>query len=114
MIDDVLDYEGNAEIMGKNVGDDLTEGKSTLPLIYTLAHGSAEEQALVQQAITEKSAKHIDNIIAAVRRCGALDYTHACARHYHDIALGKLMQLPDSPYRSSMTEITALSIYRTH
>lgn len=112
MIDDVLDYEGNPETMGKNVGDDLTEGKSTLPLIYTLEHGTVEEQSLVERAITGKSAEHIDGIIAAVRRCGALDYTHTRALYYHDIALESLTELPHGPYRSAMADIAALSINR--
>ena len=114
MIDDVLDYEGNAETMGKNVGDDLTEGKSTLPLIYTLEHGNAQEKALVQQGITDKSADNIDAVIAAVNRCGALDYTRAQARHYHDMALQNLSQLADSPHRQALEKITALSIDRDH
>ena len=114
MIDDVLDYEGNAAIMGKNVGDDLTEGKSTLPLIYTLKHGDPREQALVKDAITRRSAEHIDAIIEAVTRCGALDYTRGRARHYRDIALDNLARLPDSEHRSSMMVIAALSVDRDH
>ncbi|MBE9540540.1 MAG: polyprenyl synthetase family protein [Proteobacteria bacterium] len=114
MVDDVLDYEGDPATMGKNIGDDLTEGKPTLPLIYTLQHGSKAEQTLVRDAITHKTAEHIEEIVAAVTRCGALDYTRTQARHYHDLALEQLQQLPDSDHRSAMIEITALSINRDH
>lgn len=114
MIDDVLDYEGDPATMGKNIGDDLTEGKPTLPLIYTLQHGSPAEQTLVRDAITHKSAGNIEEIVTAVTRCGALDYTRSQARRYHDLALQQLDQLPASNHRSAMIEITALSINRDH
>ncbi len=112
MIDDVLDYEGNPATMGKNIGDDLTEGKPTLPLIYALQHGTCAEQALVKGAITNKSADHMDEIVQAVTRCGALDYTRAQARYYHDLALEQLQHLPASNSLTALTEITALSINR--
>ncbi|RLQ21292.1 octaprenyl diphosphate synthase [Seongchinamella sediminis] len=114
MIDDVLDYEGDPAAMGKNVGDDLTEGKPTLPLIYTLQHGSSEEQAVVNRAITEKTADDITQVLAAVQRCGAIDYTRQQARHYHDLALAELHSLDDSAARSALQAITALSINRNH
>ncbi|MFK8051068.1 MAG: polyprenyl synthetase family protein [Halioglobus sp.] len=114
MIDDVLDYAGDTETMGKNIGDDLTEGKTTLPLIYTLIHGNSDCQKLVRTAITSKSAENIDAIIAAVNDCGALDYTRDRAKHYHDLALQSLDLLPASPWREAMTELTALSVNRDH
>jgi octaprenyl-diphosphate synthase len=114
MIDDILDYDGNAIAMGKNVGDDLTEGKVTLPLIHTLIKGSPDEQALIRNAITEKSADNIDQIITAVRRCGSLDYTRARAQHHHDLALESLALLPASQARSALERITELSINRDH
>ncbi|KZX56980.1 octaprenyl diphosphate synthase [Halioglobus sp. HI00S01] len=114
MIDDVLDYEGDPATMGKNVGDDLTEGKPTLPLIYTLEHGTAEEQALVRKAISEKTAEDIDQVLAAVQRCGALDYTRSEARRYHDMALANLEELQDSAARTALAAVTALSIDRDH
>lgn len=114
MIDDILDYEGDPAAMGKNVGDDLTEGKPTLPLIYTLEHGTKEEQALVRRAITEKTAEDIEQVLAAVQRCGALNYTKQQARKYHNLALAELAALPDSPARVSLQAVTALSINRDH
>jgi len=112
MIDDVLDYDGNPATMGKNVGDDLMEGKVTLPLIHTLRNGSAAEQAAVRRAITAKNSDQIDQITTAVRRCGALDYTRARARHYHDLALQKLLSLPASNARDALERITELSLSR--
>ena len=114
MIDDVLDYEGDPAAMGKNVGDDLTEGKTTLPLIHAMQKGTAAERALISDAITNKSARRLSEVVAAVQRCGSLDYTRAQARHYHDLALAQLQQLPASTSRSALERITHLSIHRDH
>ena len=114
MIDDVLDYEGNPATMGKNVGDDLTEGKTTLPLIHAMREGSAAEQALIRGAITAKSAEHIDDIISTVNRCGSLAYTRAQAQQYHDLAMAQLPQFPASEWRAALERITHLSINRDH
>jgi octaprenyl-diphosphate synthase len=114
MVDDVLDYDGNPASMGKNVGDDLTEGKVTLPLIHTLLEGTTDEQALVRKAITEKNADQIDQVTTAVKRCGSLDYTRARAREYGDLALEKLTLLPASDARNALERLTELSINRDH
>ncbi|MDE0931603.1 MAG: polyprenyl synthetase family protein [Halioglobus sp.] len=114
MIDDVLDYDGNADTMGKNVGDDLTEGKVTLPLIHALLEASAAEQAVIRHAITEKNSDQIDQIISIVRRCGSIEYTQARARHHYNLALEKLAILPCSKARDALERLTELSINRDH
>ncbi len=114
MVDDVLDYAGKPETMGKNVGDDLSEGKVTLPLIYTLQAGNPQEQALVREAITARSSDRIGDITVAVRRCGALEHTLVRARHYHDLALDNLATLPDNEARRALQSLTELSINRDH
>jgi len=114
MIDDVLDYEGDPATMGKNMGDDLTEGKPTLPLIYTLEHGTSDEQALIRHAITHKTSGQIEEVLAAVRRCGALQFTRQRAQHYHDRALKALGTLPESDARQALERVTHLSIHRDH
>ena len=114
MIDDVLDYEGDPATMGKNVGDDLTEGKPTLPLIHTLETGTESEQALIREAITRKSAERIDEVVAAVERSGALEHTRQQALCYHDRALEILLRLPESAARTALQRLTHLSINRDH
>jgi octaprenyl-diphosphate synthase len=114
MIDDVLDYDGASATMGKNVGDDLAEGKVTLPLIHTLLNGTTDDQATVRRAITEKSSGQIGQITAAMRRCGSLVYTRERARYYHDMALEKLLLLPPSSARNALEQITEMSINRSN
>ena len=100
--------------MGKNVGDDLNEGKVTLPLIHTLQAGSVEEQSLVREAITARSSDRIGAITDAVQRCGALDYTRSRAKAYHDLALDSLSRLPESEAREALQRLTDLALHSDH
>jgi len=112
IIDDVLDYEGDPALMGKNVGDDLQEGKLTLPLIYTMREGSVDQQACVAEAIRTRSSAAIDRVIAAVNACGALDWSRAVALRYREAAEKNLVGLPASRYLEALRGVADLSVAR--
>ncbi|WP_280548390.1 MULTISPECIES: octaprenyl diphosphate synthase [unclassified Halomonas] len=112
LIDDLLDYQGDAEAMGKNVGDDLAEGKPTLPLIKAMVAGTPAQRDLVRQAIREGGLEHLDEVLAIVRDTGALDYTRARAEEMADKALAQLDALPESPFRDSMAQLARLAVDR--
>src|SRR5690606_32422590 len=112
LVDDALDYDGDSDALGKNVGDDLAEGKPTLPLIFTLRHGTAEQRALIEQAIREGGRDRLDEIVAAVRGCGALDYTRDLARQQADRALACLEGIPASPYRDGLALVAQAAVDR--
>ncbi|MDI5932631.1 octaprenyl diphosphate synthase [Halomonas kalidii] len=112
LIDDLLDYQGDAAAMGKNVGDDLAEGKPTLPLIQAMAAGTPDQARLVRQAIREGGLEHLDEVLAIVRETGALDYTRARAEEMAAKALEQLERLPASDYRDSMAELARMAVDR--
>lgn len=112
LIDDVLDYTGSSATMGKNVGDDLAEGKPTLPLIHTMQHGSAADRELITRAITSGGLDQLDTIIAAVQASGALDYTREKASACIDTALKCLDCLPDNQYRTGLAQVAEAALNR--
>jgi octaprenyl-diphosphate synthase len=112
LADDVLDYLGDPEKMGKNIGDDLSEGKPTLPLIQTLKVATGAERAEVADAIRNKDASAIASIVATVKRCGALDYTLSVAARYADEAAAELAPLTDSPYKDALLRLCELATKR--
>ena len=113
IIDDVLDYTSSAEVMGKNVGDDLAEGKPTLPLIQAIKLLPENDAQLIRDAIRTGGLEHLDRIIALVRQCGALDYTMARARIESDLALASLAAVPASPWKQALEDLTRLALART-
>ena len=112
LIDDWLDYAGNSELMGKNVGDDLSEGKATLPLIHTMKCGSSPDIQLVKAAIINKSSEDLNNVIDAVRRSGALDYTKSRAIEEVQLALSELNILPKNRYSEALEALGHFAISR--
>jgi octaprenyl-diphosphate synthase len=114
LVDDVLDYTGDAQAMGKNVGDDLAEGKPTLPLIFTMREGNAEQAALVRKAIQKGGIDDIEAIQQAVRDCGGLEYTSRLAREQSEEAIRLLQSLPPSIYRGSLEQLARFAVERAY
>jgi len=114
LIDDVLDYSGNADEIGKNVGDDLREGKPTLPLIYLMQHGTATQRELVRSCIEQGDEQHFSEILEAIKSSGALDYTKKSAQEAAQRAKATLATLPDSQFKESLLELCAFAVDRNH
>ena len=112
LVDDVLDYVGDAGELGKNVGDDLAEGKPTLPLIHAMRQGSPEQAAMIREAILKGGLDKLDDILAVVRDSGSLEYTMAKAREQTELALAALVQLPASAYRESLEALAREAVNR--
>jgi len=112
LIDDVLDYSSSSEAMGKNVGDDLAEGKPTLPLIYAMRRGTPEQSALVRKAIEEGGLEYIDGVMAAIKDTNAIEYTEEIARQEAAHAMQQLAYLPNSPYKEALKVLAEFSVDR--
>ncbi|MDO9286241.1 MAG: octaprenyl diphosphate synthase [Aquabacterium sp.] len=113
LVDDLLDYEGDTQALGKNVGDDLREGKPTLPLLVAMARSTEDERLLIRHAIEHGEPDRLDEILAIVRRTGALDATREAARAEADKARNALSALPDTTARKALLELCARSVERS-
>lgn len=113
LMDDMLDYSGDVAEMGKNVGDDLAEGKPTLPLIYTMRHGTPEQAQLVRQAIQKGGSEEIEPIREAVTASGALEYTARLAQEQADEAVRLLQALPASDFRDALEQLARFAVNRS-
>jgi octaprenyl-diphosphate synthase len=114
LVDDVLDYSGDQAVIGKNVGDDLAEGKPTLPLIYAIKHGTAGQAARVRHAIEAGGRDGLTDVIDAIRATGALDYASEQARAESRTACRALEPLPDSKYRDFLLQLAEFAVTRTY
>lgn len=114
LIDDVLDYSGNAHDIGKNVGDDLREGKPTLPLIYLLQHGTTQERELVRNCIEHGDEEHFDDILNAITGSGALEYTRLKAEQASQRAISCLDRLPEGGHKTALMQLAKFAVERNH
>ncbi len=112
LIDDALDYTGSTEDLGKNVGDDLAEGKPTLPLIYAMSNSSDDEASLIRNSIKQGDTSQLSDIIDIIHHSGALDYTTELAHQHVNNAIEQVERLPDSIYKQAMIDLAQFSIAR--
>src|SRR5690606_15963865 len=114
LIDDVLDYRSDSHELGKNLGDDLAEGKPTLPLIYALKHANESQREIIRKSIQEGSIEALSEITAAIESTGGLAYTARLAQREASLAIEALADLPESPYKQALQELADFAVDRTH
>ncbi len=114
LVDDLLDYEGSSDELGKNVGDDLREGKATLPLLLAMQNAAAHETALLRTAIQQGEVERLPDIISIVRRTGALEATRAAAEREADLARSSLATLPPSSAQKALLELCVRAVHRSY
>ena len=114
LVDDVLDYQSDPDERGKNLGDDLAEGKPTLPLIHALRTGDSATVQLIRAAITGDGRAQLGAIVDAIESTGGLQYTARLARTEADQALAALTAVPDSPFRAGLTALVRFAVERKH
>ncbi|EKO3409838.1 octaprenyl diphosphate synthase [Vibrio fluvialis] len=114
LIDDVMDYTADGEEMGKNVGDDLAEGKPTLPLLYAMRHGNPQQTAMIREAIEKANGmERLEEILAAMQETGSLEYTIAKANEESDKAITELAILPESEYKEALVALAHMAVNRS-
>ncbi len=114
LIDDVLDYSGDHQDTGKNLGDDLAEGKPTLPLIHAIRTGSAEQAGLIRDAIKNGGIDNLEPVLRIIHNTGALDYAKKCALNEIEIAMSAIAFLPDSEHKECLMQLADFSVTRNH
>lgn len=113
LIDDVLDYSSDVGELGKNIGDDLAEGKPTLPLLYAMWNGTEAQSQLIRKAIETGGKDQLEEVMAAIEETGALAYTTECAKRESEKALENLKDLPPSPYKQALITLAHFAVTRT-
>lgn len=114
LIDDALDYKATTEELGKNLGDDLAEGKPTLPLIYAIQHGNEEEAQIIGDAIKNGDREAFNTVYSIVKSTRAIDYTERRAEQEAQNAIAALATVPDSPYKQAMVQLAKFSVQRNY
>ena len=113
IVDDVLDYSGDSDTIGKNLGDDLAEGKTTLPLIHVLNRGNPDQIATVRTALQTADRTLLPQVLQAIAETGALEYSYQIAQAETKAAQACLAQLPDTPQKQALAALARLAIDRT-
>ena len=113
LVDDVLDYRSNPQERGKNLGDDLAEGKPTLPLIHALKNGTEAQRRGIRDAIRQGGLAQLEPVVAAIEATGGLEYAAQCARAESAAALAALSTLPDSPHKASLAALAHFAVEHT-
>jgi len=114
LIDDVLDYSGDFLKTGKNIGDDLAEGKPTLPLLYAMKHGTPEQATSIRHAIEHGGLTEFQSVLAAIKDTRALQYTRLQAQREIKIASEAIFDLPDSKFKSALLQLAVFAIDRSY
>lgn len=115
LVDDIMDYTADAQEMGKNVGDDLAEGKPTLPLLYAMAHGNEQQRKMIRSAIENGDGMdHLDDILAAMKQTGSLVYTQKKAELEADKAINAIADLPETDYKQALISLAHIAANRTN
>ncbi|MDH5592042.1 MAG: polyprenyl synthetase family protein, partial [Gammaproteobacteria bacterium] len=114
LVDDLLDYSSSSDTIGKNIGDDLAEGKPTLPLIYAMHHGNEQEASIIREAIEQGQRDKINDIITIIQQTGAIEYTSQAAQKEVRQAKAALSILADSRYKQALISLADFSIERSY
>lgn len=114
LIDDVLDYTGDDQDTGKNLGDDLAEGKPTLPLIYAMRSGTPEQASIIRNAIEKGGEDGFQPVLDVIQQTAALDYAKKCARAEVDTATAAIASLPESEYKECLLQLASFAVTRNH
>lgn len=113
LIDDLLDYSADGQTLGKNVGDDLSEGKPTLPLLHAMRNGNPEQSQMIREAIEQGNGRHLlESVLETMNQCGSLEWTRQAAENEADKAIAALKALPESPWRSALEALAHMSVQR--
>ena len=113
LIDDLLDYNADGEQLGKNIGDDLNEGKPTLPLLHAMHHGTPEQAQMIRTAIEQGNGRHLlEPVLEAMNACGSLEWTRQRAEEEADKAIAALQVLPDTPWREALIGLAHIAVQR--
>ncbi len=114
LVDDILDYSGQLAQTGKNVGDDLSEGKTTLPIIHAMRRGNPRQAGIIRDALVNGGLDDFEEVVEAMRETGALDYTRRQAENSAKAAKDAIRELPDSKYKESLLELAAFAVTRKY